>query len=268
MKRITTAQGWAILCIVAGCSSQAPPETSGVPASQPDANRSVTSEVRGEHGPAAEISYETDRDRRFAEFVRETVGPMVKAVAVGLEKKNTLKLELGEATKPEDTLPLTKSLMVGARKDFPDQPIALSVYDPSGSRILTAHYQPGEDVRYELARGGHSGEPAPRPSAPSPIPTEERGVSAKDRKFAQWAMDHGRDYLRYVEPDLERSGRLWFGVTRKVKPDDVRELTSSLLEGASKEFPDRELTASVFDPEGEQIGNATRDLRGRVHWAR
>ena len=28
-------------------------------------------------------------------------------------------------------------------------------------------------------------------------------------------------YLRYVEADLERNGRLWFGVTPDVKPADV-----------------------------------------------
>ena len=62
--------------------------------------------------------------------------------------------------------------------------------------------------------------------------------------------------LRYVEADLERHGRLWFGITREVKPADVRPLTQSLLEGARKEFPSGDLVATVFDPDGERIGRA------------
>ena len=55
---------------------------------------------------------------------------MIKAVSVSLERKNVLRVEVSEATAPEDTLPLTKSLLSGARKDYPDQPITVAVYDP------------------------------------------------------------------------------------------------------------------------------------------
>jgi len=87
-------------------------------------------------------------------------------------------------------------------------------------------------------------------------------------KYARWAEQKGHDYLRYVEADLENHGRLWFGVTRAVKPADVRSLTKSMLEGARTEFPGRELTATVFDPEGEKIGVATLGTDGQVHWNR
>jgi len=81
-------------------------------------------------------------------------------------------------------------------------------------------------------------------------------------------MDKGRDLLRYVEADLDRHGRLWFGVTDKVAPDEVRVLTQSLLEGARTEFPRRELTATVFDPQGEKIGTATLGADGQARWSR
>lgn len=71
-----------------------------------------------------------------------------------------------------------------------------------------------------------------------------------------------------MQADLERHGRLWFGVTRQVKPDDVPELTRSLLEGARTEFPDRPLQAVVFDLEGERIGTAALGPDGKVNWSR
>jgi len=91
-------------------------------------------------------------------------------------------------------------------------------------------------------------------------------VTEADQKFAAWAEEHGRAYLRYVQSDLERHGRLWFGVTRETKPADVPDLTRSLLEGAMKEFPRRELVATVFDPEGEKIGKAHLGADGRLNW--
>jgi len=91
-------------------------------------------------------------------------------------------------------------------------------------------------------------------------------VTEEDRKFALWAEEHGNSYLRYVEADLEKHGRLWFGVTREVKPADVPELTRSLLEGARKEFPRGDLVATVFDPEGERIGRAQLAADGKVRW--
>ena len=93
-------------------------------------------------------------------------------------------------------------------------------------------------------------------------------MTEADRRFAAWAEEHGRAYLRYVQADLERHGRLWFGVTRDVKPADVPQLTQSLLEGAQKEFPRRDLVATVFDPEGERIGKAHLGTDGRVRWER
>lgn len=47
---------------------------------------------------------------------------MIKKAAVGIEKKGELKVEISREVEPDDTLPLTKSLMAGARKDFPTGP--------------------------------------------------------------------------------------------------------------------------------------------------
>ena len=107
----------------------------------------------------------------------------------------------------------------------------------------------------------------PRPHRPGARHLSRAGHE-RDVKFAEWAEEHGKAYLRYVQADLDRNGRLWFGVNSSVKPADVPELTKSLLEGAQKEFPRRDLMATVFDPEGERIGRATLKADGQVQWQR
>jgi hypothetical protein len=223
---------------------------------------------------APEVSWDTERDRSFAEFLRVKSGAMIRKAAVGIERRGDLRIELDQSVAPEDTLPLTKSILAGARKDFPDRPITLSVYDPAGAPILKARYRPGQGVHYQIAHGGpdaqkrEAGRPAEPSGSEAADPLARSGVTEADRKFAAWAEEHGRAFLRYVQADLERHGRLWFGVTRDVKPADVPELTKSLLQGAQKEFPRRDLVATVFDPEGERIGKAHISADGRVRWER
>ncbi len=227
-------------------------------------------------GPVAdparpEVSFETDRDRTFARFLENNAGGMIRKAAVGIEKKGVLNVEITRAVAPEDTLTLTKSLLAGARKDFPDQPITLSLYDPQNAPILKARYRPGEGVHYQIAHAptgaaaGGEPKPAVKPAAGND-PLTRGGVTERDQKFAVWAEEHGRPLLRYVEADLERHGRLWFGITRDVKPADVKPLAQSLLEGARKEFPRGDLVATVFDPEGERIGRAHLGSGGGVQW--
>ena len=204
---------------------------------------------------------------------------MIKKAAVGIERRGLLRVVLDRSVEPDATLPLTNSLMAGARKDFPDRPITVAIFDPGEEPILKAIYKPGQGVRHQLAHGpndtsrhdeGEASSGTSRTSAPPATgqDTARTGVTEADRKFAAWAENHGKAYLRYVEADLEHHGRLWFGVTREVKPADVPELTRSLLEGARKEFPKGELVAKVFDPEGEPIGQAHLTTNGQIHWER
>jgi hypothetical protein len=265
MNRTFPAVLWTLALVFTGCTRPVP-----APPVPPRAERSASAEERQEAPRAeraAEVSFDTRRDGEFARFVQKTAGPLLGKLAVGIERKGALRIQLGEATSPEDTLPLTKSLLAGARKDFPDKAITLSVYDPKGEPILKAYMHPEQGVRYEVARGGEAGQGDSQPKS-ADARTAQAGSTVKDRHFAEWAMKKGQRYLRYVEADLERGGRLWFGVTQAVEPDDVSQLTKALLEGARTEFPRRELTATVFDPEGERIGRATLDANGKVRWAR
>jgi len=275
MTRYPTIDATALLLtLVAGCTPNAiePPAASPTPSAVQRPASAPASEIPSPRtaGGKAEISWDTEQDHRFADFLRDRSGGMVRKAAVGIERKGLLQVELDKSVGPDETLPLTKSLMAGARKDFPDRPITLKIFDPTGQPVLTARYHPDRGISYQIAQddsprsGGSSG--PDRQSAEDAKALDRSGVTEADRKFATWAEEHGRAYLRYVQADLERHGRLWFGVTRNVKPADVPELTKSLLEGAMKEFPKRELKATVFDPEGERIGVAHLDARGRIRW--
>jgi hypothetical protein len=215
-------------------------------------------------------TWDTPEDRRFAEFLREKSGGMIRQSAVGLSEAGKLRVQLSESVDPDDTLPLTRSILAGAKRDFSGKPFTLFINDPNGGLILKARVDEGGSVHYGLPGGGDlAAAEAPGRSDGSTGAADalaRGGVTERDRRFASWAEEHGRAYLRYVQADLERHGRLWFGVTRDVKPEDVKDLTRSLLEGASKEFPGQALTATVFDPEGERIGRARRSRGGEVEW--
>lgn len=263
MNRIRIVRhGWPLLLLtLVGC---------GFPAAPPVAEQRRAPERPAPAARKPEVSFDTTHDGRFAEFVADKSGGMVKKVAVGIERKGVMRVEVADSVEPEDVLPLTKSLVSGARKDFPGKAFTLSVYDPNDQPILKAHYRPDEGVHYEVAGAEHgrsrtestSGYEGPGKSLPP------KGTTDKDRRFADWAMKTAPRYLRYVQADLEKRGRLWFGITREVRPEDLRDLTKSLLQGAHQEFPRRELTATVFDPDGEKVGRATLSADGRVHWSR
>jgi hypothetical protein len=246
--------------------SQTPYETGNLPPVRPVPAREFNPSPSND----AEISWDTERDAKFARFLRDNSGGMIKKAAVGLEKRGDLRVEISRAVEPEDTLALTKSLMAGARKDFPDRAITLSLYDLQDAPILKARYRPGEGIHYQIVPGTtQSAAQAPSStSQPTGDVLSRGGVTERDQAFAAWAEAHGKAMLRYVEADLERHGRLWFGVTRDVTPEEVKPLTKSLLEGARKEFPKGELVATVFDPDGERIGRARLERDGEVRWER
>ena len=62
---------------------------------------------------------------RFAEFLREKSDGMVRQAAVGVEREGKLRIQVDRSVSPEETLPLTKSILTGARKDFPGKAFTL-----------------------------------------------------------------------------------------------------------------------------------------------
>lgn len=275
--------GLVVVPIGASCRRAAEDPTSAPIAVDRSTTGGNPGPASGPPSPSAgrpEMSWDTEDDRAFARFLQANSGGMIAKAAVGIAREGVIRVVLDRSVAPEDTLHLTRSVLAGARRDFPGKPIALKVYDPAEELILTARYRPDRGVDYQLA-GSDRPLAGPDRTTPSTVPAAParpedsradepagRGASGRDRDFALWAERIGGAYLSYVQADLERHGRLWFGVTRQVKPDDVPELTRSLLEGARTEFPDRPLQAVVFDLEGERIGTAALGPDGKVNWSR
>lgn len=261
--------------LLGGCNARTT-ETAPRPPAAPTASRPAPAASQDVIPPERQenprFSFDTEKDRRFADFFREKSGGMVRQAAVGVEREGKLRIQVERSVSPDETLPLTKSLLAGARKDFPGRAFTLSVYDPQGEPILRARVDPEGSVRYQVVhdKSGSNASAGASSSGGRPTATADplarSGRTEAGRKFAGWAEEHGRRYLRYVQADLERNGRLWFGVTRDVKPADVPDLTRSLLEGAHREFPSKELVATVFDPNGERIGRAHLGSDGRIQW--
>lgn len=244
----------ALLAMAVGCGTRT------VETDPTRADRRSEAGAPAAGGPT--ISWDTRADQRFAEFLRENAAGMIAQAAVGIDRRGELRVELDRSVAPEDTLDLTTALISGARNDFPGKPFTLSLYDPDGGLILKAREVPGEGVFYQLAQDEGTG--AERGG--DAVPPDRAGTTASDRAFARWAEETAGEFLRYVQADLERHGRLWFGITPEVAPEDLPELTRSLLEGARTEFPGRELRATVFDPDGQPIGTATLDADGELRW--
>ncbi|WP_435015514.1 hypothetical protein TA3x_003054 [Tundrisphaera sp. TA3] len=283
MRRKWAGLAGLCLAVLGGCNPMAGPPEASAP-NRTEARRPADSapanppRAVGQGG--VKVAWDTRRDQTYAEFLRDHSAGMIKDATVCIERKGVMDVQIDQSVAPDDTLELTKSLMSGARKDFPDQPILLKIFDPSGAAILSAQFRPGEGVRYQIANEGATRtrverdgpatahQPASTPTTTSAASSEHPGTTEKDRRFASWAETTGKAYLRYVEADLEKHGRLWIGVTPEVKPSDVKPLTRSVLEGAQREFPGRDLVATVFDPHGERIGRAMLRSNGAIEWER
>src|SRR4051794_16027401 len=149
-RRTTRSLAW-MCCMAAvvlgGCNTRTP-GTAPWPPATPTAARPAPAQPPQDVIPRGRqenprFSYETEKDRRFAEFLREKSASMVRQAAVGVEREGKLRIQVDRSVSPEETLPLTRSILAGARKDFPDRAFTLSVYDPQGEPILRAHVEPG-----------------------------------------------------------------------------------------------------------------------------
>ena len=117
---------------------------------------------------------------------------MVRQAAVGIEKAGKLRVQLDRSVSPDDTLPLTKSILAGARKDFPGRPFVLSVYDPQGEPVLRARVAGDGEVRDEVVHDESGSARRARrhirtrsrgPAGPRPIASSPNGPRSTDTRI-------------------------------------------------------------------------------------
>src|SRR4051794_27181350 len=123
-RRTTRPLAW-MCCMAAvvlgGCNTRAPgtaPRSSATPtAARPTPDSPARDVIPRGRQENPQFSYDTEKDRRFAEFLREKSDGMVRQAAVGVEREGKLRIQVDRAVSPEETLPLTRSILAGARKD-------------------------------------------------------------------------------------------------------------------------------------------------------
>lgn len=78
-----------------------------------------------------------------------------------------------------------------------------------------------------------------------------RGNTAYGQDFGQWVVQTATGLVSdaYVRDD----NKLGVVITSQVRPDEVRPLTRSLVEGFRKNFPNRDLKVLVYAPDKQLI---------------
>lgn len=117
-----------VLTTTAACSST-------VQAKQPTTNIPTISRT-GEYAQLARGNSTTGQE--FGNWVVQTSKGLVKDAYV--RDQNKLGVVITPQVRPNDVKPLTKSLMQGFHKNFPNQDLTVLMYAPDKKLILTAKY--------------------------------------------------------------------------------------------------------------------------------
>lgn len=259
--------GFVILLFMAGCTQ---PSNDSIATVQPASVDRATPFPAPDLPSRAEITGDTDQDRAFGKIVELHSEGMIARASIGLERLGLLRLVLDRSASPEQVLGMTRKLLRAARKDYPERPISLALFDPGEEPILKARFRPGHGVRYEVVHR-KPGEVQPG-GEPSTIETPGHDVASistsgetdKDRIFAAWAAKQGGPRLRYVEANVERNGRLWIGLASDANP---AELVKMIFDKAQDEFQREDLVAMAFDTEGRPVGKARVVSGGVIDWS-
>jgi hypothetical protein len=79
----------------------------------------------------------------------------------------------------------------------------------------------------------------------------ERGDTQQGQDFGDWVVQAGRGLIQ--ETYVRDNNKLGVVITPQVRPNEVRSLAHSLVEGFHKNFPNRDLTVLVYAPDKELI---------------
>ncbi|NJN03085.1 MAG: hypothetical protein HC873_08950 [Leptolyngbyaceae cyanobacterium SL_1_1] len=91
---------------------------------------------------------------------------------------------------------------------------------------------------------------------PTALPTSsysqiERGNTASGQNFGEWVTQTAQGLIQ--DAYVRDNDKLGVVITPKVRPDEVRTLAKSLMQGFEKNFPNRDLTVLMYAPDKELI---------------
>lgn len=89
----------------------------------------------------------------------------------------------------------------------------------------------------------------------------ERGNSSRGQTFGDWVVttSHGLIKDAYVRDN----NKLGVVISPQVRPNEVRTLARSLIEGFRKNFPNQDLTVLVYAPDKQLILTAQYDVQSK-----
>ncbi|MFB2894261.1 hypothetical protein ACE1CI_15230 [Aerosakkonemataceae cyanobacterium BLCC-F50] len=94
-----------------------------------------------------------------------------------------------------------------------------------------------------------------RPQLPAnssaPYNQIERGSTTSGQQFGDWVVRQSKGLVK--DAYVRDNNKLGVVITPQVKPNEVRPLASSLLQGFHKNFPNQDLTVLVYAPDKKLI---------------
>lgn len=95
------------------------------------------------------------------------------------------------------------------------------------------------------------------PSVSSPFVQLERGSTVTGQKFGDWVVSTAKGLVQ--DAYVRDNNKLGVVITPQVKPNEVKNLAKSLLQGFHKNFPNQDLTLLVYAPDKKLILTARYD---------
>lgn len=89
----------------------------------------------------------------------------------------------------------------------------------------------------------------------------ERGSTASSQQFGNWVVRESKGLIK--DAYVRDNNKLGVVITPQVKPNEVRPLARSLLQGFHKNFPNQDLTVLVYAPDKKLILTGKYDQRSQ-----
>ncbi|TVQ08424.1 MAG: hypothetical protein EA368_11900 [Leptolyngbya sp. DLM2.Bin27] len=98
---------------------------------------------------------------------------------------------------------------------------------------------------------------APRLEPTSAYSQLERGDTASGENYGRWVMQTARGLV--TDAFVRDNNKLGVVISPEIKPQEVKTLAQSLVQGFHQKFPNRDLSVLVYAPDKELILTANYD---------
>lgn len=89
----------------------------------------------------------------------------------------------------------------------------------------------------------------------------ERGNSATGQEFGNWAVKTAKGLVK--DAYVRDGNKLGVVISPQVRPNEVKTLAKSLMQGFHKNFPNRDLTVLMYAPDKKLILTAQYDVQSK-----